>query len=36
LVTADDDNTVPAGDAAAAIAVVTQHNDAQNVADGDV
>ena len=36
LMTADDDSTVPSGDAAAAIAVVTQHNDAQNVADGDL
>lgn len=36
LMTADDDSTAPSGDAAAAIAVVTQHNDAQNVADGDL
>lgn len=36
LLATDDDSTVSSGDAAAAIAVVTQHNDAQNVADGDL
>jgi hypothetical protein len=35
VMTADDDDAVSSNDVAAAIALVTTHNEAQNVADGD-